>query len=373
MPAPTRAIRSLMGLLLLLGLTMAAAPSASAATSSLAWGGFSNGRIPASAICVIPWQTEDSLRCDATSKLVALNKVYKAKWGTNICVSDGYRSYTKQVALFKQYGSPRAAKPGTSTHGWGLAVDFGCGIGAYAGAKYKWLAVVGPKYGYGQPDWAKQKGSNPEPWHWQFFGPYNTSPPKATPAPAKAATTTIINFTGTWPVTATATVRNKVTGKGLAGVPVTIKRRAAGASTYTTVGTYKTNAFGRVGYAYRPNTPTLVLFSYAGGSATLPSAGSATMTTSTVLWSGTEKGKPNRLVGRLLTPSGKAVPSQSVHLQRLDPGGKWATVSTSLKTSSTGYVAVTVQPKRKTYYRFYFPGQSGKYVKDYSANLYVSY
>jgi hypothetical protein len=42
-------------------------------------------------------------------------------------------------------------------------------------------------------------------------------------------------------------------------------------------------------------------------------------------------------------------------------------------TNSNGDFSSTQQPKRATYYRFYFPGVSGQYVRDYSPSVYVTY
>ncbi len=65
---------------------------------------------------------------------MALNALYKAKFGANICVNDGYRSYAKQVALYKELGPNVAAVPGTSNHGWAIAADLGCGVGIFGNA-----------------------------------------------------------------------------------------------------------------------------------------------------------------------------------------------------------------------------------------------
>ena len=56
-----------------------------------------------------------------------MSQAYRRVFGTNICVTDSYRSYTEQVRVFRQRPS-LAAVPGTSNHGWGLALDLGCGV-----------------------------------------------------------------------------------------------------------------------------------------------------------------------------------------------------------------------------------------------------
>jgi LAS superfamily LD-carboxypeptidase LdcB len=337
-----------------------------AATASTGWGGYSNGYIPASVLCAIPWQGVDHLRCDAAKKFTALNTAYKAKFGANICVNDAYRSYAKQVQLYKLYGSPRAAVPGTSNHGWAIAVDLGCGVGTFGNARHTWFATNAPKYNWKQPSWAVQGGSNPEAWHWQYFGAYTTV---STPATTKAASTTTIAVTGTWPRVATATVRNKATGKALVGAAVTIKRRATSTTTWTTVGTYKTNTAGQVAYRYSPNTPTAVNMSYAGTSSTASSAAGVTLTTPTVLSLQVSPGWPDRITGSLRTPGGTGIGAQTVLLQRRPVGSStWTTVAT-LRTPTTGQLTATVEHQRRTEYRLSYAGVAKAYVASTSATV----
>ncbi|MFL6167775.1 MAG: M15 family metallopeptidase [Ornithinibacter sp.] len=334
------------------------------------WGGYQNGYIPASAMCPIPWQTVDHLRCDALAKFAALNALYKATFGANICVNDAYRSYAKQVTLYNELGPNVAAVPGTSNHGWAIAADLGCGVGIFGNARHVWFSENAPKYGWAQPTWALQGSSRAEAWHWQYFGAY-TAP--TVPATTKAATTAIIGITGTWPRIATVTIRAKATGKVMAGASVTIKRRATTTTAYTTVGTYKTNTAGQLAYKYYPSVPTVVVMSYAGSATALPSAAGVTLTTPTVMSAKVTAGRPDQITGRLLTPGSKAVPAQTVYLQRRYAGSTtWTTVAT-LRTGSTGYVTSTQQPKRSTYYRFSYRGVASRYVSDLSPTVHVSY
>ena len=347
-----------------------ATAAGAAAAAADGWGGYQNGYIPASALCAIPWQTVDHLRCDALAKFVALNALYEAEFGANICVNDAYRSYAKQVAMLELYGYPRAAMPGTSNHGWAIALDLGCGVGIFGNARYVWFTANAPKYGFKQPTWALKGGSNPEAWHWQYFGTY-TAP--TVPATTKAATTAIIGITGTWPRVATVTIRTKSTGKAIAGAPVTIKRRANTATAWTTVGTYKANSAGQVAYKYSPNLPTAVVMSYAGSASALPSSGGVILTTPTVMSGRVTAGRPDLFIGRLLTPGNKAVTGQTVYLQRRYSGSTtWTTVAT-LHTNMTGFVTSNQQPKRHTYYRFSYPGVANRYVPDLSPSIYVTY
>lgn len=88
--------------------------------------------------------------------------------------NSSYRTYSQQVEMKRIYGS-NAATPGTSNHGWGLAVDTD---DHYLVNKY------GARFGY-QKAWSDASW---EPWHMKYAtghyngkdpGPdYSTKPPK---------------------------------------------------------------------------------------------------------------------------------------------------------------------------------------------------
>lgn len=62
----------------------------------------------------------------AAAAFNAMSAEARRRWGRSITVISAYRTYDKQVALWNLYRSGRgnlAAYPGTSNHGWGLAVD----------------------------------------------------------------------------------------------------------------------------------------------------------------------------------------------------------------------------------------------------------
>ena len=133
------------------------------------WGGHQNGRIPAVAMCAVKSAPGHMLRCDAARAFDELSAAFKAQFGRPISVTDSYRTYEQQVILKKRKGR-MAATPGRSNHGWGLAVDLGGGINRFGTAEHRWLRANGPKYGWDHPGWARQGGSLPEPWHWEFMG-----------------------------------------------------------------------------------------------------------------------------------------------------------------------------------------------------------
>jgi hypothetical protein len=125
-------------------------------------GAGTNGEVPSSEMCVL-WDGSTTVRADAAVALARLNEAYTAAFGEPMCLSDGYRSYSEQVAVKAAKGY-LAATPGTSNHGWGLAVDL-CGE-SYAGERWDWLAAHAPEYGWDNPEWART--SKYEPWHWEY-------------------------------------------------------------------------------------------------------------------------------------------------------------------------------------------------------------
>lgn len=127
-----------------------------------------NGRLPASALTKLSWSNQSVANAAAPS-LELLNRAYRSEFGTDISVSDGYRTYAQQVAL-KAVKPHLAATPGESNHGLGLAVDLGAGVNSFNTAQYRWMMANAPTYGWVNPTWAQQSGKKPEPWHWEFVG-----------------------------------------------------------------------------------------------------------------------------------------------------------------------------------------------------------
>jgi hypothetical protein len=131
-----------------------------------AWGGWANGQIPAEALCEIGVASH-ALRCDAAASYRQLSAAYQAAFGTPMCITDSYRSLSAQVAAF--YAKPAlAAVPGTSNHGWALAVDLCGGINVAGTPQWTWMTQNAGRFGFVQPTWAGPGGEKPEPWHWEY-------------------------------------------------------------------------------------------------------------------------------------------------------------------------------------------------------------
>ena len=99
---------------------------------------------------------------DAYKKMLDAAKSEGISWS----VTDSYRTYDEQLRLAKQKGlysqGGLAATPGTSNHGWGLAVDLGGGANQEGSKQNKWLQENAGKFGF--------SNIPREPWHWQYAG-----------------------------------------------------------------------------------------------------------------------------------------------------------------------------------------------------------
>jgi peptidoglycan hydrolase CwlO-like protein len=100
--------------------------------------------------------------------------------GVSLCAVSGWRSPEKQIELRREHCgssnyaiyympasqcSPPTARPGSSMHERGLAIDFSCNGGGairYGNSCWNWLAAHANDYGlYNLPS---------EPWHWSTSG-----------------------------------------------------------------------------------------------------------------------------------------------------------------------------------------------------------
>lgn len=133
-----------------------------------AWGGYPNGLIPPSALCPLG-VGDHRLRCDAAAAYRAMSAAYAGAFGSPLCITDSYRSYDVQVRLYGEKPA-LAAVPGTSNHGWGLAVDLCGGVDRYGTAQYQWMQANAGRFGWLHPTWADPGRGREEPWHWEYAG-----------------------------------------------------------------------------------------------------------------------------------------------------------------------------------------------------------
>ena len=119
------------------------------------WG---NGRLPDTLLASIG-QGDHRLSRDAAAAFKSMAAAARRD-GVVLSVSDSYRSLEQQESIVETHGhyseGGYAAEPGTSPHGWGLAVDLDVDA-----RTLRWMRNNAAKYGFVE-DVAR------EPWHWTF-------------------------------------------------------------------------------------------------------------------------------------------------------------------------------------------------------------
>jgi hypothetical protein len=128
-----------------------------------------NGFLDPATLCPLSYAPGHSLSAPAAAAFNRLTEHALATTGSPLCVGDSYRSYPAQVAVYRSKPG-LAAVPGTSNHGWGLAVDLSCGVERFGSVAHEWMKANAPQFGWAHPSWAQQGGSKPEPWHWEYVG-----------------------------------------------------------------------------------------------------------------------------------------------------------------------------------------------------------
>jgi D-alanyl-D-alanine dipeptidase len=122
----------------------------------------SNGFIPRSQLEPITRAANGEqayLRADAARAFKAMNAESERRFGVTLRVASArtaYRPYRDQLYFWNLYVSGRgnlAARPGTSNHGWGIAVDIS------TGRMRQIIDQIGAKYG-----WAKRWSDAPSEW-----------------------------------------------------------------------------------------------------------------------------------------------------------------------------------------------------------------
>lgn len=149
-----------------------------------------NGRLDVATLVAVPGGL---LRADAAAAWLRV----RAAVGLDLrptSWADTYRPYYVQERIFRERyttswvtgidprrwlgqtwwrlpGTASAAVPGTSNHGWGVAIDV-TGLGGFTGSAYARLAEVAPAHGY-----SNRAGRQiNEPWHWEYTPSTDTHP-----------------------------------------------------------------------------------------------------------------------------------------------------------------------------------------------------
>ncbi|MGZ6792521.1 MAG: D-alanyl-D-alanine carboxypeptidase family protein, partial [Mycobacteriales bacterium] len=131
--------------------------------------GQANGNLDPASLCPL-WQAPGHrMRADAAAAFDRMSQEHARTAGSPLCVTDSYRSYGEQVSVYQRTPG-LAAVPGTSNHGWGLAVDLCGGVQTFGTPAYRWMKAHAGRFGFVHPSWAEPGGSKPEPWHWEHTG-----------------------------------------------------------------------------------------------------------------------------------------------------------------------------------------------------------
>lgn len=120
---------------------------------------YGNGRIPSEAMVPIG-QGGHRLHAPAAQAWMSAVEAAAAD-GITLRITDSYRSYDQQVDLVRRKGlysqGGYGAVPGTSNHGWGLAVD----VDVSDPATLSWIRSNGWRFGF-------VEAVPREPWHWEY-------------------------------------------------------------------------------------------------------------------------------------------------------------------------------------------------------------
>lgn len=106
----------------------------------------------------------------ADRALGAMNQAFRQQFGYDLQVNSGGRTRAEQQHAYNLYLSGRgnlAARPGTSVHESGRAVDFGGAIQNASSREHRWLQQNAHVWGY---KWTGKNFSQFEPWHWEWWG-----------------------------------------------------------------------------------------------------------------------------------------------------------------------------------------------------------
>jgi len=119
---------------------------------------YGNGHIPADALQEVG-TTGKRLWAPAATAMDRMTAA-AARDGVTIGITDAYRSYDAQVDVAQRKGlysqGGLAAKPGTSEHGWGVAVDLKLDSSAQT-----WMRTNADRFGF-------VAATPREPWHWAY-------------------------------------------------------------------------------------------------------------------------------------------------------------------------------------------------------------
>lgn len=131
-----------------------------------------NGKVPASMLVAIPWDPEKTLiAAPALSDLTRLNTAFKKKFGKSLTIDLAYRTRSTQDYYWTDLGPLIAARPGTSNHGWGTAIDLPETYDySFRGKYYKWMKANSKKFNWVHRSYLEEGSKYAEAWHFEYVG-----------------------------------------------------------------------------------------------------------------------------------------------------------------------------------------------------------
>jgi hypothetical protein len=171
-----------------IGSMASAAPtgSSSALIAQLQAAGYENGRLPDEVLTVVSRQAGFHCKVAQVGGAdLAWTALVAAASADGMVIQGGwcYRTYEAQATAWNTRRCyipgncdgdpfPPTARPGTSMHGWALAVDIwgASGLLTCSSPELLWLQVSAPHFGWVHPKWARCGQPGAEPWHWEYVG-----------------------------------------------------------------------------------------------------------------------------------------------------------------------------------------------------------
>lgn len=131
-----------------------------------------NGKVAQKMLVAIGWDKEKTLiAAPALKDLNRLNAAFKKKFGRNLDVDLAYRTRATQDAYWVELGPYIAARPGTSNHGWGTAIDTPETYDySFRGKYHKWLKANSKKYNWVHRKILEEGSAYAEAWHFDYVG-----------------------------------------------------------------------------------------------------------------------------------------------------------------------------------------------------------
>lgn len=111
-----------------------------------------------------------SLLPGADQALQGLNAAFAQRFGYGIPINEGGRTYARQQQLYNLYLAGKgnlAARPGTSMHESGRALDLGGAFQNAGSREHQWLQQNAGRFGF---KWTGKNFKQFEPWHWEWMG-----------------------------------------------------------------------------------------------------------------------------------------------------------------------------------------------------------